>query len=135
MKLTNKDIVQRSLEKISYLQEATEAHYAALRVAQRLRQGIADPVNPGNIGTVLIQAELDEWRGLFMWGLTLTDAEREPIKAMAHARFMDDRASVSEWLTGNLGRVDSWLESDEAAFRDLARRHFEPRKEEEDGRS
>ena len=84
--------------------------------------------NAGNLHAVLIERELDAWRKLFMWSLTLTDKEQARIKAAAHDRFFKRDMYISTYLSDQ--PEDGWLNADEEEFRKFARRVFsEPGKE------
>lgn len=124
MKLTNKTVVEECMTRIEQLQEHVKAIEAAaycLRARKRQRQ-----VEFGNLIDSLISDELDEWRNLALWGLTLDDAERDRIKAAAHQRFLRDGISVGTWLNNGV-EPSQWLVSDEEEFRDMARKAFGPK--------
>lgn len=124
MKLTNKDMVTQCLERIDLWQEHIRAVQAAQYRLGETRRG-KDPVGQ-DLYFQLIEAELDEWRGLFMWCLTLDDAERDRIKAAAHERFLADHVQVAQWFTGSTC-PSSWLSADEDTFRAMARNAFAPK--------
>ena len=126
MKLTAKNMVEDQLKQIEYLQQQLQAADGAIQALYRLL-GHGATVDGGNIITHLHRLELDAWRGLAMWGLTLDDAERDRIKAAVHQRFLHDRASVSQWMSGDGTSPSQWLVADEEEFREMAKTAFAPR--------
>jgi hypothetical protein len=70
---------------------------------------------------MLIEQELELWRNLFMWAMTLPQKEIDRIKAAAYERFLD-KFSVSHWL----GDPTSWSQATEDEFREMARKAFKP---------
>ena len=90
---------------------------------------IYEALNQGNIRSKLIDAELMEWRNLFMWGLTLDEKERNDIKALAHARFLEDGMNVAHWLDESGLAPNTWLSSDEEEFRKKAKEYFSGQQE------
>lgn len=127
MKLTNKDIVIGCLERIDILQEHIRRVSAALSYMRMLDRR-AD-VDADDIIHKLTRLENDEYRKLAMWGLTLDDADRDRIKAAVHHRFLRDGMSVADWINGGV-TPGSWLTSDEAEFRAMAKKAFSPRNKE-----
>lgn len=111
MKVTREQMARESLERIELLQEHTRAvDAAAYCISARDRHA---KIDHGNLRDKLIQAELDEWRKLFMWAITLDDDERARIKAAAHERFLSDRMHVADWFSGGTS-PGVWLELDSA---------------------
>ena len=85
MKVTREQMARESLERIELLQEHTRAvDAAAYCISARDRHA---KIDHGNLRDKLIQAELDEWRKLFMWAITLDDDERARIKAAAYCLY------------------------------------------------
>lgn len=123
MKITNSDLVYRLMAEIDVIQGHVKAvEDAAHYVSQSGRK----TVDYGNMRDLLIDAELRKWRELAMWGLTVTDAERDRIKAAAHDRFLAGRRDVSHWLSESGQRPSSYLVADDEAFRKMAARAFGP---------
>ena len=124
MRLTNKDIVLKCLGSIKHLQEVIksleETHALAHRIA-----GHNGKVDHGDVREILIRHECDEWRRLCMFGLTLSDAEQDDIKALAHERFIAG-ASVGHWLAPDGIDPGFYLEQSADEFRALARACFAP---------
>lgn len=124
MKITNKQVVEECMVRIEQLQ----AHIKAIEAAAwclRARKRWVD-VNYGNIHDLLISEELEEWRNLALWGLTLDDAERDRVKAAAHQRFLRDGMSVGTYLNNGI-EPSQWLVADNEAFRQMAKRAFGPK--------
>jgi len=108
--LTRAGICQQHIEAVE------KATYFASRVTHK-------EVGSGNLRDVLIEKELDEWRGIFMWGLVASDEVRDRVKAAAHHRFLKDSTSVASW-TNNGIMPNQWLSADEDEFRAMARAEF-----------
>lgn len=83
----------------------------------------------GNLRSTLIEEELNEWRNLFLWGLTLDNEERDRIKAAAYNRFLSDRMTVSHWFNNGIS-PSTWLVSDDEEFRKMAKEAFKPKEKE-----
>lgn len=126
MKVTNKQVVEESLVLIQLLQEHTNTVDAAASFIRHLKPHYTTPVDFGNLREKLINLELEEWRKLFMWALTLTTEEQDRIKAAAHDRFLNNKAYVAHWFTGGT-YTDRWLVADEEEFREMAREVFAPK--------
>ena len=126
MKVTNKQVVEECLVCIQLLQEHINAVDAAAYFVGRLEPHYTTPVDFGNLREKLINLELEEWRKLFMWALTLTAEEQDRIKAAAHDRFLNNKAYVAHWFTGGT-YTDRWLVADEEEFREMAREVFAPK--------
>lgn len=130
MKLTNKNMVTQALTRIEVLRKDIENLQAIQRrIGSRYTADYKKP-DFGNIFQLLIEKELDEWRGVFMWALTLDDKERDRIKAAAHQAFLREGISVSHWW--NDGETPgAWMSADEDAFRKMAKKAFGPSTEDE----
>ena len=123
MKLQHKDLVMKCLEEIEALQQHIQNIETACQVISRDRPG--KNVDPGNLRSMLIDAELTAWRNLAMWGLALDDEERKRIKAAVYARFLKD-SGISHWTNGGVPAT-SWLKADDDAFRQMALKLFSPK--------
>lgn len=122
MKITNRQLVEQALVRIEQLHEHITAVDSARYIAERHSDGKALGID---LRHALIERELDEWRNVFLWALTLEPAEQERIKAAAHERFLSDNQSVAHWF--NDGDTPSmWLDADEKQFRAMARKAFGP---------
>lgn len=126
MKVTSKQVVEECLVRIQLLQEHTNAINAAAYFIDHLEPHYSTQVNFGNLREKLINLELEEWRKLFMWALTLTTEEQDRIKAAAHDRFLNNKAYVAHWFTGG-AYTGKWLVADEEEFREMARKVFAPK--------
>lgn len=126
MKITNKKVIEECMVRIKTAQE----HISALEMAGYFIRDVRRyrNVEYGNIRDLLIEIELDEWRNLAAWGLTLNDAERDRVKAAVYQRFLRDGMSVGKWL-GNGIEPSQWLVSEEEDFREMARKAFGPKDE------
>lgn len=124
MKLTKKDIVEQCLQRIELVQHHVQNIDNAARFLGEAKRW--ESVDVGNLRDGLIEQELSEWRKLAMWGLTLEEAERDRIKAAVHDRFMRDGMHVADWFSGGVS-PSSWLSSDEAEFREMAKVAFSPK--------
>lgn len=123
MKLTNKDMVMQCMQRIESIQHAVEM----LDQVNRLLYDECrhQQIDEGNLRTLLINKELNEWRNVAMWGLTLDDAERDRIKLAVHARFLRKDMAVAHWLNNGVA-PSSYMQADEDAFREMARKAFAP---------
>lgn len=124
MKLTNKDIVLQCMENITVLQGHIRSIEAAAAYLFNRRKASVDY---GNLRDFLVDSELEEWRKLSMFGLTLNDADRDRVKAAVHDRFLRDGVHVADWFNGG-AQVSAWFSEDEDAFREMARKAFAPSK-------
>jgi hypothetical protein len=116
-------MVLKSMQRIEYLQHAVEMLDQISRMIYD--DGRHKTVDEGNLRRLLIDKELAEWRTVSMWGLTLSDAERDRVKAAVHQRFMRDDMHVASWFNGG-DLPTSWLQADEEAFREMAKKAFGP---------
>lgn len=132
MKITNKKLIEECLERIDLLQLHIAAVDSAKTHLSRLKSWQGFKVDSGNLRSELIDAELDEWRKLFMWCLTIEDDVRDRIKAAAYQRFLDQRNSVSQWLNPDGVVASSYLKADEDEFREMASKVFSPKGESHD---
>lgn len=122
MKLMNKDIIRQAMARIEYVQGLIKALDDVTRfLGERDRYTTIDA---GNMKGKLYEAETQEWRNVFMWGLTLDDADRAEIKALAHARYIKDDMDVSHWLDERGITPSQWLRADEDSFRKMAKEYF-----------
>jgi hypothetical protein len=123
MKITNKQIVEESMVRIEQLQLHIAAIDAAVRCLSERRKNFQ--IDFGNLRDALYYEEMNEWREMFMWGLTLSDDDRDRIKMAAHQRFLRDGMYAAKWF--NNGRTPgSWLSADEAEFRAMVKSVFSP---------
>jgi len=122
MKFTNKKMTEEAMVRIEQIQSHIAAIDAAARFI-RMHCGRHIDVDYGSIREQLITAELDEWRNLFLWAITLDDAVRDRIKAAAHQRFLADGMHVADWMNGGVS-PGSWLSADEDEFREMAKSAF-----------
>lgn len=123
MKLNRTDMIEHISAKIQAIHEHTTAVHAAIRCANP--PPYAQNVGADQLITALYRLELEEWRRLFMWGLTLSVAEQARIKAAAHDRFLSDQRSASEWFA--MCQSGQWLAADEEQFMEMARVAFAPK--------
>ena len=121
------DVVRHHMDAIIRLQEL-QAHAHVVRM-----EALRDPIyrereknNPDGTIDALYRLEMNQWHNLMMFGLCLEGEERDRIKAEVRQRFLGDVASVKEWLGDGSG---AWLAADEDAFRDMVRKAFAPREE------
>ena len=123
LKLTNKDMVLQCMQRIEALQHAVGMLDQIKRMIYE--EGRQKTIDEGNLRQILIDKELGEWRNVAMWGLTLSDDERDRVKAAVHQRFLRDDMHVAFWFNG--GELPtSWMRADEDAFREMARKAFAP---------
>jgi len=129
-KYTVKQMLEEVVERIEVIHEHLEAlEKVGSFVANRMQGYQNFRTDYGNLRSTLIERELEEWRGLLMWGLVVDEKTRDRIKAMAHDRFLGEDASVSHWLSPNGVELSSWLHSDAEEFREMVRKEFAPKEE------
>lgn len=116
-------MIRQCMEQIERLQMHIKAHEAACRVIWERHR---DAKLSNDVHRALVAMELDAWRDLSMWALTLDDAERDRIKAAAYARFLGDGKDMGRWLSEDGTPVSSWSCADEEHFRAMARELFQP---------
>lgn len=123
---TNKEVVLDVLASI----EATEEHIRRLdEMARYAREhNKYTEVLTGNLREILFGIEIDQWRRLLMWGITLEEKDRDRIKAAAHQRFLRKGMSVADWMNGGI-QPSSWLTANEEEFRELIEKTFKPSSE------
>lgn len=126
MKFTNKQMVEEAMARIEQLQAHISAIEAAGRCLNERNPHQSFKIDYGNLRDILIQNELDEWRNLFMWAITLDDEERDRIKAAGYHRFLRDGMHVAHWINNGVS-ARSWLQSDDEQFRVMARKVFIPK--------
>ena len=125
MKFTSKKMVEQALENIRTLAEHQKAVQAALyRVRDMSPRHASSEINEGNLYQTLIRLELDQWRDLFMFGMTLDDEEKERIQAAGVARFLSDGMYVGHYITNRHGDPTSYWTADEKEFREMVKNTF-----------
>ncbi len=123
IKLTNKDVVVQCMETIEQCQEHVNALHGA---GYFIRDHLSHETHGDSVyHDLLMRIELEQWRKLFMWALTIDSDTKDRIKAAAHERFLFDRMCVDQYFSN--GRTPSaWLAADEDEFRRMAREMFAP---------
>lgn len=123
MELKNKDLVLQTLERI-------ECIHQMLDQLQNIVHFCSNRYESSNTGselhTKLIEKELNEWRNLMMWCLTLTGDEQDRVKSAVYDRFLNDGMCVSHWLSSDGKTPSRWLLADEEEFRTMAKELFAP---------
>lgn len=125
MKLKNTHFIAKcvaNIEMFQAMQKSLDATIEKLRSFNR-----HDKIDCGTLHQTIVQLELAAWRHLFLWCMTITDAERVRIKAMAFDRFLRPDADVAHWLAPGGRTPDSWLTADEDEFRAMAAAAFAPK--------
>ena len=121
-----KQLLEESLERIMHVREMIESFGA---ITSYLSNHGRESINQGDILSMLYERELNEWRGLFMWGLVADEKTRDRVKAAAHERFLSDRMHVAHWMF-NGENPSSWLVKDEEEFRAATKEMFAPKSKE-----
>jgi len=121
IKISNVKITKECMERINVLQE----HIMAVENAARYISSATyrERVINSNLRELLIEEELEEWRNLCMWGLTVDDKTRDRIKVAARQRFLRDDISVAHWLNNGV-MPGHWLVADEDEFKEMAKKAF-----------
>jgi hypothetical protein len=114
------DSLCKIFERIYELQCHQEAVGRAMAAACRLSQRANPTVEATSLIEALCQAELNQWRQLLMGALSITQDERDRIKAAVYERFLSDEKDVRHYFCDgqNPGR---WLQADEQQFRTMVR--------------
>ena len=121
--------VTEALERIEVLRKHMSAcESAAYHLRNRDGYYRETPTGWEELRRGLMQAELDEWRGVMMFGLTLDSKKRDRIKAAAHERFLKEGTTVAHWWNDGTP-PGQWLVADEDKFREMARKAFAPKEE------
>ena len=109
------------MTRIMHIREMQEGYLACTSALQRrdrwYKQG------DGKVLNDLMKWELDEWRNLSMWGLTVDQKTQDAIKKSVHERFLSDKMEVASWFH-NGDSPSSWKVSTEAEFRAMAKKAF-----------
>ena len=98
MELTRQDLVARQLQQVEFWRHHQRNVESAMCALRRERRG-ADVGGLVRLLAELYKRELDAWRGLCMWGLSLDDKERAEVRAKAFARFLRDDYAVMHYLS------------------------------------
>jgi hypothetical protein len=124
IRLRNKDVVIQCLTAIEECHEHIEALHGAGRF---IRTHLPHETHGDSVyHDLLMKIELEQWRNLFMWALTVDAKTQARIRAAAHERFLVNRMSVTKWLSIGSAPM-AWLEADEEEFRKMAREVFAPK--------
>jgi hypothetical protein len=127
MKITRQQLIEECLVRIETIQKHIQAVEAAGYCISSFKNYLK--VDYGNLRDLLIDQELEQWRGLFMWGITADEVTRSRIKAMAYDRFLANGKEVMSWMNDGTS-PSQYLVADEKKFRKMVRELF--LKEEED---
>ncbi len=128
MRLTNKTIIEESLQRIDVLQQHIISVDAATSHLYKLKMNNNFVLNHGNLRSTLIEEELDEWRKLFMWALTIDQPTRDRIKAAAYERYLATRNAIANWINPNGHTASTWTSSDAEEFNIMSKNLFSPEK-------
>ena len=115
--MKNKEYVLKLLEEI----EVTQSHFNAVRSAMNYAStgSYINRCFNEDLLDALSHIELDLWRRVFMFGMTLKDEDRNRVKAAAYQRFLSSG--------GREPSHASWLKVDEKEFREMTREVFAPK--------
>ena len=119
--MNKKEILEGIMTRIMHIREMQEGYLACTSALQRrdrwYKQG------DGKVLNDLMKWELDEWRNLSMWGLTVDQKTQDAIKKAVHERFLSDKMEVASWFH-NGDSPASWKVSTESEFRAMAKKAF-----------
>lgn len=118
------DVVEEILTRIETLQLHQQAIQSAHRCVQDLKYRQFN-INDGNLLQSLIELELDEWRNLFLWGLTVDKATQDRIKAIGYQKFLGHNKAVEHYFNNGC-QPSKWLVADEEEFRAMCKKEFSP---------
>lgn len=122
MKFSSKRMVEEALKRIDVLQGYIAAIDSATSYIYNIEH--SKIVDSGSLRKTLIEMELGEWRHLFLWGITLDQAERDRIKLAGYQRFIKD-IDISPWLNNGI-KNSSYLTADKEEFLEMAAHAFAP---------
>jgi len=118
--MNKKKMIEEALGRIMQVREMIESFGA---IKSYLTNHGRDNINCGSIYEELYRRELDEWRGLLMWGLIVDHDTRDRIKKAAYQRFLSQKMCVNKWMF-NDGNPSSWLTATEEEFRKMVKEEF-----------
>ena len=118
-------LLEQSADRIATIQHHIKSVESASSFICNRRSGTT--VDCGSLHRQLMEAELDEWRQFAMWGLTMTAAVQNRVKAAVYERFLREHMDVSHWLPSDVSQPDKWMRANEDDFREMARIMFAPR--------
>lgn len=122
--MNKKEMTEDVMLRIMQIREMQTAYLACTTALQRRNSDYKQ--GDGKVFSDLMQWELDEWRGLLMWGIVADQETQDRIKAAAHERFLSDKMDVSKWFTGDVN-PSRYLTADHEEFRAMAKKAFAPR--------
>lgn len=120
---TNKEVVLDVLASIEITEKWISEFDAMVRYARE--QNKFAEISSGNLREILYGIEIDQWRKLLMWGITLDDKDRDRIKGMVHNRFLSHNMGVIDWLNNGI-QPSRWFSAEEDEFRSLVEKTFYP---------
>lgn len=120
--MTTKELIKRELSLIEMVQMHRNNVRNAFYFIQQ-RHG-RESLDVGNITKELYRIELDHWRSLFMWALTVSKKDRAEIKARAYARFLNDGMHVANYFSEDGNTPGMWSAETEEDFRALCKEAF-----------
>lgn len=128
IKISNKSLIFERMKRIELLQHyIKEIDEMASYISNR-KFSYDFKLDYGNIRSTLIDMELEEWRNLCMWGLTVDKSTKDRIKAAVYDRSLRDGISVAHWLNDGV-TPSRWLKADEDEFRKMAKELFKPKED------
>lgn len=122
--MNTKKMIEEAMNRIMHVREMQEAYLACTTALQRKHSDYK--LGDGKVFNDLIAWELEEWRGLLMWGMVIDQETKDRIKAAAHERFLSNRMDVSKWFNNGI-HPNSWLIANEKDFREMAKEAFSPK--------
>lgn len=128
VKIRNAEIIIQIMSKIELLQSFIKEIDEASSYVANAKSNYSFKLDTGNLRSTLIDMELEQWRHLCMWGLTIEDETKERIKASVYSRSLRDGISVYDWIDGGVS-PGKWLTASEDEFRAMAKELFKPKEE------
>ena len=122
--MNKEQMIEEAMNRIMQVREMQEAYLACTSALQRKHSDYK--LGDGKVFNDLMAWELEEWRGLLMWGMLVDQKTKDRIKAAAHERFLSDRMHVADWFNNGIN-PRSWLTCDEKEFRKMAKEAFSPK--------
>lgn len=122
-------MIEECLIRIMQVREMQESYMTCTNALEK--RNLNYNKGDGKVLEDLISWELDEWRGLLLWGLVADQPTQDRIKAAAHERFLSNKRSVRQWLNNDIA-PDRYLSATDEEFRDMAKKAFAPNEKSND---
>lgn len=128
--LDTKGVALQALERIAVIRKYLSFFDGALQYVNNHITSYNEVIGEKDLRNRLVQLELEEWRNIAMWGLTLSEEDQDRIRAILYERFFAEKngvkADVSRWWSDSFP-PGSFLTATVEEFREMVRKVFFPR--------